>query len=127
MQYGEIIKKVQTAAQIDDKEQARKAIQATFETLKERIIGDEASNLAAQLPEEIGAYLRGREGENGQYFTLEEFYQRVGQIEGVEPTTAVTHVRGIFSVLSSAVSPGEFDNIKNDLPDDYRELFAPAA
>ncbi len=127
MQYSEIIKKVQTVAQIDDQTKAQKAIQATLETLKERIIGDEASNLAAQLPEEIGEYLRGREGENGQYFSLQEFYQRVGQIEGVDPTTAETHVKGIFSVLNSAVSPGEFDDIKNDLPDDYKALFAPAA
>ena len=72
------------------KSNVHKAIQATLETLKERIIGDEASNLAAQLPEEIGKHLRGQEGENGQYFTLQEFYQRVGQIEGVDPTTAAT-------------------------------------
>ena len=98
-----------------------------METLKERIIGDEASNLAAQLPEEIGKYLRGREGENGDHFSLKEFYRRVGEREGVDPTTAATHVRSIFSVLNAAVSPGEFDNIKNDLSDDYKELFTAAA
>ncbi|MGB3788922.1 MAG: DUF2267 domain-containing protein [Phormidesmis sp.] len=127
MQYSEIIKQVQTAAQIDDKEKAQKAIQATLETLKERIIGDEASNLAAQLPEEIGQHLRGREGKNGQYFSLQEFYERVGKVEGVDSTAAAAHVKGVFSVLNSAVSAGEFDNIKNDLPDDYRELFAAAS
>lgn len=124
MQYSEIIQNVQTKAQIDDKAKAEKAMQATLETLKKRIIGDEASNLAAQLPEEIGSYLRGREGENGEHFSLKEFYQRVGQLEGVDPTTAATHVRGVFSVLSAAVSSGEFDNIRNDLSDDYAELFA---
>lgn len=127
MQYSEIIQNVQTTAQIDSKEKAEKAIQATLETLKERIIGDEASNLAAQLPEEVGRHLRGREGQNGQHFSLGEFYQRVGQLEGIDPTTAAIHVRGVFSVLNAAVSPGEFDDIKNDLSDDYEELFAAAA
>ena len=96
MKYSEIIQNVQTTAQIDGKDKAEKAIQATLETLKERIIGDEASNLAAQLPEEIGKYLRGREGQNGEHFSLKEFYQRVGQAEEVDPTTAATHVRGSF-------------------------------
>lgn len=128
MQYSDIVQKVQTTAQIDSPEAAQKAIQAVLKTLKERILGDEASNLAAQLPEEIGQYLRGQEGENGQHFSLKEFYERVGQAEGVDGATAAIHVRGIFSVLREAVSPGEFENVKNNLSDDYEELFAvPAA
>lgn len=127
MQYSEIIKNVQITAQIDDKAKAEKAIQATLETLKKRIVGDEASNLAAQLPEEIASHLRGREGENGQHFSLKEFYQRVGQLEGVDSTTAATHVQGVFSVLNSAVSPGEFKAVKANLSEDYEELFTAAA
>ncbi len=123
MQYSEIIKNVQAAAKVDDKAAAEKAIQATLETLKQRIIGDEAENLAAQLPEEIGQHLRGRAGENGDHFPLKEFYQKVSQIEGVDLETAATHVQGVFSALGSAVTSGEFSDIKNDLSDDYAELF----
>lgn len=127
MQYSEILNSVKAEAGINDDAQAEKAIQATLETLKKRIIGDEASNLAAQLPEEIGQYLRGREGENGEHFSLEEFYQKVAETESVDQSAASAHVRGVFSALSAAVSSGEMDKIKNDLSEDYGELFAVGA
>lgn len=127
MQYNELLKHIQSAAQIDDPEQAKKALEATLKTLSVRIIGDEASNLADQLPSEAATHLRGREGQNGEYFDLKEFYRRVSELEGIDPETAAIHVKGVFTVLNSAVSPGEFDDIKNDLSDDYAELFAAAS
>lgn len=45
-------------------------------------------------------------------------------MEETDPSTAAMHVRGIFSVLREAVSPGEFEDIKVNLSDDYQELFA---
>ena len=127
MQYSDIIQNVKSAANIDSDETAQKAIEATFRTLKERIIGDEASNLAAQLPEEVAQHLRGREGKNGDHFPIEEFYERVAKLENTDPSTAAMHVRGVFTVLNSAVSAGEMNNIRNDLSDDYQELLPVAA
>jgi uncharacterized protein (DUF2267 family) len=124
MKHDEFIKHVQSVAQLNSREEAERATQATLETLKERLVGDEAKDLAAQLPQQLGQYLRGREGQNGQHFTLEEFIQRVSEQEGVDPTTAVTHVRAVFSVLQQAVTPGEFDDVRVNLSDDYAELFA---
>lgn len=123
MKYDEFIKHVQSVAQLDSREKAERAISATLETVKERIVGDEAKDLAAQLPEEIAQYLRGREGENGQHFKLEEFIERVSQKENVKSTDAIMHVRAIFTVLQSAVSPGEFASFKHNFSDDYAELF----
>ncbi len=123
MKYDEFIKHVQSVAQIDDREKTERAISATLETVKERIVGDEAKDLGAQLPEEIAKYLRGREGENGQHFKLEEFIERVSKKQGVESTEAIMHVRAVFTVLQSAVSPGEFADFKHNFSDDYAELF----
>lgn len=77
MKYDEFIKHVQSLTQTDSREDAEKATQITLETLKERIVGDEASQLAAQLPEKIAKHLRGREGQGGGHFKIEEFYQRI--------------------------------------------------
>jgi uncharacterized protein (DUF2267 family) len=123
MKYDEFIKHVQSVGQIDSREKAQRAISATLETVKERIVGDEAKDLAAQLPEEIAKYLRGREGENGQHFKVEEFIERVSKKEGVESTDAVIHIRAIFTVLQSAVSPGEFTSFKHNFSDDYADVF----
>ena len=127
MKFDEFTNTVQTVADIDSKEHAEQAIRASLETLSERILGDEASELAAQLPEEIGQCLRGREGEMGERFSLEEFYQRVGQREGVDTPTAALHAKAVFATINAAVTSGEYQDIKSNLPKDFKELFAPEA
>ncbi len=126
MKYDEFIKHVQTAAQLKSREEAERATRATLETVRERIVGDEAKDLAAQLPKELGEYLRGREGENGDHFPFKEFIERVSAKEGVEPTVAIIHARAVFSVLEDAVSPGEIEDVRVNFSDDYSELFSSA-
>jgi len=127
MKYNEIMQAVQTTADLDSPDQAKKAIQASLETLSERILGNEANELADQLPEEMGAYLRGREGQTGERFSLEEFYRRVSEREGVDGPTAAIHARAVFSTINHAVTAGEYGDIKSNLPPDYAELLQPAA
>jgi uncharacterized protein (DUF2267 family) len=124
MKYDEFIKHVQTTAQLNSREEAERATRATLETVRERIVGDEAKDLAAQLPKELGEYLRGREGENGDHFPFTEFIERVSAKEGVEPTAAIIHARAVFSVLEDAVSPGELEDVRVNFSDDYSELFS---
>ena len=124
MKYDEFIKHVQSFAKLDSREEAEKATQITLETLKERIVGDEASQLAAQLPEDLAQYLRGREGQMGDHFKIEEFYQRICDRGNVEPEIAANYAIAIFAVLKSAVSPGEFSDVKINLSEDYSELFS---
>ncbi|MFB2879391.1 DUF2267 domain-containing protein [Floridanema aerugineum] len=126
MQRDEFFKHVQSIAQLGSHEEAERAVRATLETLKERIVGDEAKDLASQLPAEIGEYLRGREGENGQAFSLQEFYQKVAEKESVDPVTAATHARAVVSVLNIAVTPGEFADIRANLSPDYLDLLPSA-
>jgi len=124
VKYDQFIKHVQEFAQLNSREDAERATRATLETIKERIVGNEASQLAAQLPKELGEVLRGREGEDGQYFRIDEFYQRVSEKEGVEPTVAANHAKAVFAVLQQAVTPGEFADVRANFSDDYEELFA---
>lgn len=123
MKYDEFIKHVQSAAQIESRDDAKRAIQVTFAMLAQRIYGKEAEDLASQLPEEMAQYLRGDEGENGEYLSLKKFYERVAQKEGVDGPTAAIHVRAVLSVLQKAVTPGQFSHIRANLPSEYRELF----
>lgn len=124
MKYDEFIKHVQTVAQMDSREDAQRVTQATLETIRERIVGNEAKDLASQLPQQLGEYLRGREGEDGQPFSMEEFVQRVSAKEQVEPTDAANHARAVFAVLQNAVTPGEFTDFKANFSEDYIDLFA---
>jgi len=127
MNYDQFIKTVKESGQFSDRDSAIKSTKAVLETMRERLLGDEASNLAAQLPAELGNCLRGREGQMGDNFKIEEFYTRIANREGVDIETAASHARTVMTVLSQAVSPGEFADIRVNFAKDYDELFVEVA
>ncbi|MCC5666822.1 DUF2267 domain-containing protein [Nostoc sp. CHAB 5784] len=123
MEYDEFITHVQSLTQSDSREEAERATRATLETLKERIANDEAQELAANLPQQLGDYLRGKEGDSGGSFNLQEFITRASQKENIEPTTVAIHVRAVFTVLQNAISPELFAALHSHFSHDYEELF----
>ncbi|MEH1940370.1 MAG: DUF2267 domain-containing protein [Nostoc sp.] len=123
MEYEEFITHVQSLAQSDSREEAERATRATLETLKERIAVEEAQDLAANLPQQLGDYLRGREGDSGDSFNLQEFIMRASRKENIEPTTAAIHVRAVFAVLQNAISPEVFAALHSHFSHDYEEIF----
>jgi len=127
MNYDQFIKAVKDSGQFASRDAAIKATKATLETLRERLLGDEAGNLAAQLPADLAECLRGREGQMGDNFKIDEFYRRISEREGVDTNTAATHAKTVISVLSQAVSAGEFADIRINFGKDYDELFAEVA
>ncbi|MEA5505267.1 DUF2267 domain-containing protein [Halotia wernerae UHCC 0503] len=124
MEYDEFITHVQSLAQSNSREEAERATRATLETIKERIAGDEAQELAANLPQRLSDYLRGKEGKSFESFNLQEFITRASQKENIEPTTAAIHVRAVFAVLQNAIKPETFAAFHAHLTHDYEELFA---
>ncbi|MDZ8079547.1 MAG: DUF2267 domain-containing protein [Nostoc sp. DedQUE01] len=124
MEYNEFITHVQTLAQSDSREEAERATRATLETLKERIAHDEAEELAANLPQQLGDFLRGQKGNSDRSFNLQEFISRASQKENTEPTITAIHVRAVFAVLQNAVKPETFAAFHAHLSHDYEELFA---
>ena len=122
MQYNEFLGNVQDRARLATQDEAVAATRATLTVLAKRLAGGEADNLAAQLPEEIGRYLREVEGP-AERFGLNEFFERVSSHEGTALPVAVHHARAVVSVLRDAVSAGEIDDVLAQLPEDYEPLF----
>lgn len=121
MKHDEFVARVRDLGELGTNKEAERAIRATFETLRERIAGNEPNNLADQLPEEIAAPLRGEGGRDT--FSLAEFYRRVSEKEGVEVTEAIRQARAVATVLEEAVSAGEMEHIREQLKPEYTELF----
>jgi uncharacterized protein (DUF2267 family) len=122
MKGEQFIAEVRNLAELDTNEDAEKAIRCTLETLKERLAGNEPSNLAAQLPPEIAPYVEGDGGREA--FSVQEFYERVAQKEGTTNSEeAVKHARAVATVLQTAVSGGELEDVRSQLGNDYEELF----
>ena len=127
MQYPEFLQRVQeqinaTEPATQTQRAAELAITATLQTLSERLTGGEATDLAAQLPEELKAPLQ-RSAEEAERFSLEEFYERVAEREGVDLETARNDASAVMSVLRVAVTPGQLDDLMAQLPSEFNVLF----
>ena len=122
MKHDEFIGQVQHRARLSSRGAAERATRATLETLAERLSGGEAKDLAAQLPPEIGEHLRGSWSAIGDRFSLDEFFKRVSRREGTDLPDAVFHARVVIEVLREAVSKGEMDDIRAQLPAEFDRL-----
>ena len=121
MKGEQFIAEVRNLAELDSNADAEKAIRATLETLKERLAGNEPSNLAAQLPPEVAVFVEGDGGREA--FSVQEFYERVAEKEGTNSEEAVKHARAVATVLQTAVTGGELEDVRSQLGNDYEELF----
>jgi uncharacterized protein (DUF2267 family) len=121
MKGEQFIAEVRNLAELANDEEAEKATRATLETLRERLAGNEPSNLAAQLPPKVASYVEG--SGSGEPFSVDEFYDRVAQKEGVDHDEAVKHARAVATVVQTAVTGGEVDDVRSQLGNEYGELF----
>jgi len=99
----------------------------TLETLSRRIDPNEADDLAAQLPEEIGRQLA--KVDELESFSWEEFVERIaekGEYAVDEVAGAVHHARVVMDVVDEAITGNQLENVRGQLPDDedWDELFA---
>ena len=101
---------------------AEQAITATLETLSERLTGGEATDLTAQLPQEIQAPLE-RSAEEAESFSVEEFCQRVADREGVDIDTARNDASAVMTVLRVAVTSAQLEDLMSQLPSEFNVLF----
>jgi uncharacterized protein (DUF2267 family) len=122
MKYREFLGEVQNRAHLSSPNEAERAVRATLQTLGRRLFGGEAEDLAAQLPRELAPYIKMAGA--GEKLSLEEFIDAVCRQEGVGAAEAIEHARAVFSVLQDAVSSGEIEDVRSQLPRDFSVLFA---
>lgn len=123
MQTDEFVRRVQEQAKIPTGDAALNVIEATLETLGERLPGDERGGLAAELPAQLKAYVRKREKTLPVPYGLEEFYNRVAGRAGLGLREAIRQSHAVMSVLQEAVSAGQLQDVRRQLPAEYEEPF----
>lgn len=62
-----------------------------------------------------------------QRFSLADFFDRVTEKEDVDKPVAVQHARAVINVLQEAVSGGEIDGLRAQLPEEWDPLFEQGA
>ena len=105
-------------------DKAEQVERASLRVLGERISGGEARDLAAQLPGPLKDPLE-QVPEEAEPFDVDEFVRRVAQRGHVGPDEARVGAAATLVTVREAVSPGEFDDILSQLPQEYRELVGP--
>ena len=107
-------------------ETAERIEHATLRTLADRISGGAAEDLAAQLPAPLKDDLRPPR-EEAEAFGVEEFLRRVAERGEVGPDEARDGAVAVLTTGREAGTPGEFDDVLSQLPQEYRELVGPMA
>lgn len=126
MDRDQFVTAVKDRAGLGSDDEAEAAIRATFETLAERIVGDETRHLAAQVPTELADGLDPRGREEGEAFPLEEFVSRVAERAGAGEADGMRLAQAVFDVTADAVTSGEMDDVAAQLPADYEPLLESA-
>jgi uncharacterized protein (DUF2267 family) len=123
MRFEEFLGKVQERAALDSTDSAMRATRATLNTLAERLYGNEPTDLASQLPGEIGIHLNAESAGSGERFDTREFVRRVSQRARVDERDAAVQARAVLQVLSLSVSAGEMRDVKQQLPESFMHFF----
>lgn len=129
MRYPEFIERVMANVDFESRDQAELVIKESLAALGERIYRTEQDKLAAQLAKELREYLSSRaepetmRGDTPRY-SLEEYYNRVSARTDVGFPEVIEQSRAVMRVLQEAVSSPVLEEILQDLPEEYRELFS---
>lgn len=128
MEYIGFISRVQKYGGLESFDDAVRFTEAVLETLGERLYRTESSDLAAQLPKGLKKFIYEKQPPEQsrnevKRFSLEEFYNRVCARARVGYPDAVRQSKAVMTVLQEAVSAGELEDIKNELPHEFHKLF----
>ena len=123
MTFDDFLGIVQDRAKLDSLGSAMKATRVTLNTLRERLTGNEPKDVAAQLPEEIGVHLHPEVPGDAERFSADDFIARVADRACVSKAQATHQVQVVMGTVTEAVSPGEMEKVRGQLPEDYALLF----
>ena len=122
MTYDRFVGEVQSRARLGSQGAAVRAIQATLQTLAERLDPGERKDLASQLPREFASFMQ--TPDEAARMSLDEFFHKVSGREQEDLPASVYHARVVIEVLQEAVSAGEIADVLCQLPAEWAPLFA---
>lgn len=111
-------------AAFDSEEQARETIDAVLEAISESIARGLAEDAAEQLPEALAEHLLADETEEAEPLDYEEFLDRISEEAGVDREHTLYRTAAVMLALERALDEFEFENIRNQFPEEYNAMFA---
>lgn len=110
-----------------DRQTAFHVLKAVLHTLRDRLLADEAADLAAQLPLLIrGVYFDGwrPSASPNRKRTRKDFIERISsQLQDTRPIDPEDACRAVFRTISRHIAAGELEQVKKALPKAVRDLW----
>jgi uncharacterized protein (DUF2267 family) len=122
MNYDKFLHEVRERSGVADRGEAERTGVIVLQVLCDRLTGDEAEDLLAQLPVPLRDVVTVTK--KPKKLTAAEFVDRVANDLEIPPEQAKERIRAVFSVLRDAVTPGELHDVLVQLPSGYLELLA---
>ena len=109
-----------------NEEEAERAAVSVLCVLEQRLFGEEAAHLEAQLPGKLKDLLIRCErhlGKPASKFGKDGFIQMVSEDLDMDSFEAEKRIRAVFTAVRDQVSEGEVEDVIGQLPADMRELW----
>jgi uncharacterized protein (DUF2267 family) len=120
MEYERFLDLVGARAGLDDRHESARTAQVVLQALVDRLTGDEARDMLAQLPYQLKTAVTVAEAPTG--WSSDEFAAWVSEKLHVPEPEARARVRAVFSTLREALSEGEFRDMLEQLDPPYADL-----
>jgi uncharacterized protein (DUF2267 family) len=122
VKYDAFVDRVAERAGLTDQDEAERTAVTVLQELCDRITGDEAWDLLAQLPAQLKAAVI--ISPSALPLAVEEFVERVARELEIAPEEARTRARAVFGTLREAVTWGELEDVLAQLDPEYADLLA---
>ncbi|MFL5355884.1 DUF2267 domain-containing protein [Archangium sp.] len=109
-----------------NEEEAERAAVSVLCVLEQRLFGEEAAHLEAQLPGKLQDLLLRCErhlGKPASKFGREDFIRMVSEDLDLEAFEAEKRIRAVFAAVRDQVTEGEIEDVIGQLPSDMRDLW----
>jgi uncharacterized protein (DUF2267 family) len=122
VKHDEFVSRVGEQAAISDREEAERTTVVVLQELCDRLTGDEAWDLLAQLPAQLKTALIISPA--ALPIGADDFVERVATELDVPPVEARTRIRAVFATLREAITRGELEDVLAQLDPQYADLLA---
>lgn len=115
---------VQVATGLEDRQQTQIAIDTTLALLVQRITPGEAKDFIVQLPSLLQQSLRALPPGPDRSINRKAIVVELSSQLGVDTVQAEKLIGPIIGTIAKAISPGQAEDLRRQLPEDLRSLFA---
>lgn len=116
MRYGEMVKKVQQYSGFSDSE-SENALVTFTRMLSKRLTPDERMDFASQLPAELQDTVVSVDTTDDS-MTMEDMLETMADEQNIDEDGAKKQIMAAWQTLKDAISKGEIDDIRSQLPKD---------